>query len=88
MAIQNKDMWKIETSFETVQVQIIILKIVIMKSTDLKNRWIGQVVVGENFRSWMKGCDNATLVAQYARKFKLGHRTSLGPGDEENSMEA
>ena len=52
-AIQKLEMRKNGTIFETVEAQISNPNIVIRKSTDLKHRWIGQVVIGEIVRCWI-----------------------------------
>ena len=52
--IQNMEVQKIETICEMVQTQVSNLReIVITKSTDSKNRWIGPVVIGEINCCWM-----------------------------------
>ena len=51
--IDHMEVREIETIFEKVQGRSAISKIVITKSMDSKNRWIGQVVLGEINRCWI-----------------------------------
>ena len=51
--IDNMEVREVETIFEKVQRRSATSKIVITKSTDSKNRWIGQVVLGEINRCWI-----------------------------------
>ena len=53
-AIQNVEVRNREAIFETVQALSAISNIVIVKSTDLKEQWIGEVVIGEIIRSWIR----------------------------------